>query len=128
MGVLLALESLAVRHTAEAEDALRSALPDLFIQATLRGHDGMVVAARYDADATRVVTAGFDQTARIWVAGDDGFIARHVRLESERLSTSPRVAETPDENDILRLETVRDGLLALVGVPAGAEIWTLVAQ
>jgi WD40 repeat protein len=32
----------------------------------LRGHDGSVTSAAFSSDGSRIVTASFDKTARIW--------------------------------------------------------------
>jgi WD40 repeat protein len=35
---------------------------------TLRGHEGPVLSAAFNPDATRIITAGDDRTARLWDA------------------------------------------------------------
>ncbi len=76
-GSLVAIEALQVAHTAEAERALREALPQVYLHATLRGHSGLVTAARYLNDESAIVTAGHDGTIRIWDA-QDGHLQRII--------------------------------------------------
>ncbi len=68
LSTLLALESLDVGETDEAEDVLRDSITEANVVATLRGHDGPVddvAVAERDGEPT-VVTAGNDGTVRLW--------------------------------------------------------------
>ena len=42
---------------------------------TLKGHTDWVNRARFSPDGTRIVTAGFDHTARLWKAATGELIA-----------------------------------------------------
>src|SRR4029077_12782775 len=52
----------------EAEAALRDAVRESHVRAVLRGHQAEVVSAAFDRSGRRVVTAGWDGTARVWDA------------------------------------------------------------
>ncbi len=68
LSTLLALESIDVKETDEAEDVLRDSITETNVVATLQGHDGAVVdvaVAERDGQPT-VVTAGEDGTVRFW--------------------------------------------------------------
>jgi WD40 repeat protein len=68
LSTLLALESIDVKRTDEAEDVLRDSLTATNVVATLEGHDGPVVDVAYverDGEPT-VITAGEDGTVRFW--------------------------------------------------------------
>src|SRR5512133_3885038 len=41
---------------------------------TLKGHTGSVVSARFSADGSRILTASFDHTARVWDARTGGLL------------------------------------------------------
>ena len=72
-GILLALEALP-RSTAkpnrpyvvEAEAALFKAVQENREQHDLQGHTDAVIAAAFSPDGTRIVTASYDNTARVW--------------------------------------------------------------
>lgn len=63
---LLALESLNVTYTREAEEALHRTLPDLRLLRTIQtGHETHISDLAYSPDGSRLVTASSDHTARI---------------------------------------------------------------
>src|SRR5215203_2522070 len=45
----------------------------------LRGHEGAVFSAGFSPDGTRIVTASYDNTARVWMADGSGepLVLRH---------------------------------------------------
>jgi len=68
--LILALEGLRVKQTAEAESALRDALPRMQVVHSLDTGTGLT-DAEFNADGSKVVTAGRDGVATIWsVAGE----------------------------------------------------------
>jgi WD40 repeat protein len=67
LSVLLSVQGVHEKRTAEAEDALRRSLAESFAAVTMRGHTGPVGAV-FAPGARSVVTAGHDGTVRRWDA------------------------------------------------------------
>ncbi len=112
LSTLLALESIAVRETDEAEDVLRESLTDANVIATLRGHDGPVVDIAYadrDGEPT-VITAGEDGTVRFWDP-ETGEQRDELQAHSGAVHT---IDVAPDH-----------GLLATSGADGTARVWDL---
>jgi WD40 repeat protein len=59
--ILIALEAIGSDDTLEAENALRQAVFESRIVATLRGHSGLVSNAQFSPDGRWIVTAGCDE-------------------------------------------------------------------
>lgn len=57
-------------RTPQAQDALRRAVLSPPVDLTLLGHTGAVRSVEYDRDGKRLITAGADNTARIWDAAN----------------------------------------------------------
>jgi WD40 repeat protein len=66
LSVVLAREALLTRVTPEADGVLRQSLAQFYLERTLIGHTGAVLAAVLSPDGRRVATGGGDQTARVW--------------------------------------------------------------
>jgi hypothetical protein len=79
LSLLLAVEAVETRYTAQAEDALRQTLASPW-RATLRGHTDSVLSAAYSPDGQWIVTAGGDRTARVWDAesGQQMMVLEHT--------------------------------------------------
>ena len=73
LSILLAREAFDVRPTAEAASALRQAVLDSQIRATLRGHEGPVYNVAFSPDGQRIVSGSGDSAVRIWdwASGDN---------------------------------------------------------
>jgi WD40 repeat protein len=69
LSLILATDAMKVARTPEALDALRQALTESHVRATLRGFDGPVQTANFSPDGNRVLAGGLDGTARIWTPG-----------------------------------------------------------
>ncbi len=83
----------------------------------LKGHTDQVVRAHFSADGTRVVTAGFDSTARIWDAytGALLFTLSHPgRVRSAKFSADGRYVVTGCTDGSARIWTVAAGTLHLL--------------
>ncbi|MGB8646669.1 MAG: CHAT domain-containing protein [Anaerolineae bacterium] len=73
LSLLLAMQAVRAvpnpsDRTFEAQDSLRQALDASYLYATLAGHTDVVQAAAISPDGRTLVTAGWDQTARVWEA------------------------------------------------------------
>ena len=66
LSLLLASEAMKAQRTPEAVDALRQAIAESRVRATFTGHDGPIAVVEYSADGSRLLTASYDGTARIW--------------------------------------------------------------
>ena len=64
--VLLALQALRTAHTQEAEEALHRGIPNLRHLQTMVGHEDGFTGIDYSPDGSRLVTANFDDTVRVW--------------------------------------------------------------
>ena len=69
LSLLLAIEAVETEYTVQAENALRQAVASPW-RATLRGHTDWVNSAAYSPDGRWIVTASWDNTARVWWWGD----------------------------------------------------------
>ncbi len=68
LSMLLAIEAINIAYTDEAEDALRQSLVQPYETARMTGHTGWVETAAFSLDGKRIVTASWDNTARVWDA------------------------------------------------------------
>jgi WD40 repeat protein len=91
LSALLAVEAAHTAPTAQAEDALRSALAQSRARLVLRGHGKGLVDARYSPDGRSIATASDDTTARIWDAetGRTRSVLRGHRLDVDGVEFSP---------------------------------------
>ena len=91
LSALLAVEAAHTAPTAQAEDALRSALANARSRLVLRGHSKDLAEARYSPDGRRIVTASDDNTARIWDAetGREQAVLRGHQLPLSGAEFSP---------------------------------------
>jgi WD40 repeat protein len=64
----LALRSAEMLPTAQVEGALMEALSVPHESAVLHGHQHVLSSAVFSADGSRIVTASWDKTARLWDA------------------------------------------------------------
>ncbi len=70
--LLVMLEVAKPGETADVVYPLRDILDRPLSEAVLRGHEGEVMSAAFSPDGTRIVTASFDDTARVWAADGSG--------------------------------------------------------
>ena len=130
---LEAVDTLAADDAATPEDrreavaALRDAVRGSRVRALLEGHRAEVVSASFDADGRRVVTAGWDGTARIWNAatGEPEAVIDTGAAQLETASFSPdgeRVV-TAGGDASARLWDAGDGaLLAVLSHTSGSHV------
>ncbi|MEJ2758249.1 MAG: WD40 repeat domain-containing protein, partial [Anaerolineales bacterium] len=63
---LLAIQSLSISFTVEAQEALHQAVQNMRIVQRFEGHADSVYSIAYNGDGSRLVTASSDGTAKIW--------------------------------------------------------------
>jgi len=118
LGVLLALEAVEVQPTAEAEAALRESMAASQVRATLTGHQGSVLDVAFSRDGTRLLTIGFDGTARIWDASTGEEVAAasasEVPLTDASFSPDGSLVATASEDGTARIWDAEDGSPAAV--------------
>ncbi len=66
VSLLLAIEAVKLNPTKQTEAALRQAIVLPAVQSSLEGHTAQVITISPGRDNKRVITAGADNTARIW--------------------------------------------------------------
>jgi WD40 repeat protein/energy-coupling factor transporter ATP-binding protein EcfA2 len=66
LSMLLAIEAIQIAYTDEAEDALRQSLVQPYETARMTDHTGWIETAAFSPDGKRIVTASYDNTARLW--------------------------------------------------------------
>jgi WD40 repeat protein len=66
LSLLLGIEAADAKRTAEAEDALRSALLESRVRLALEGHTGGVTSAEFSPDGATVLTTSEDETGALW--------------------------------------------------------------
>lgn len=64
----LAIQAVSKADIPQAENALHRAVQALRAQFNLTGHTGDVWSVDFNSDGTRLATAGFDQSAKVWDA------------------------------------------------------------
>jgi WD40 repeat protein/tRNA A-37 threonylcarbamoyl transferase component Bud32 len=94
-------------------------------QVVLVGHTGQVVSVEYSPDGSRVVTAGWDGTARVWSPAT-GELLLTLKMEGEFVSSAcfssdGRVLITAGKDQVLRFWDAKTGALRR-GVPGGGTL------
>ena len=117
MARLIALQALPpyLPYTPEAEAALRHAMKKE--DAILWGHSGLVNTASFSPDGSRIVTASYDGTARIWDAQSGALIKVFDYNYSAWSATY-----SPDGN---RIMIVADGNVDIYDAQNGTHIVTI---
>ena len=101
----LAAQAARLDPTRAAEDVLRSALLALHVRQVLRAGQGLVLAAAYSPDGTRVVTADADGTARIFRVGGGRIVVLRHRgpVTDAKFSPDGRLVATSSRDRTVRL-------------------------
>ena len=85
--VLLALQAISSSYTPDADNALRQALGENRLLASLKGHQTWVSGAVFSRDGKRILTASGDGTARIWDASN-GNVLTELRGHTMQINTA----------------------------------------
>jgi WD40 repeat protein len=121
LGVLLAIEAVDTSRTSEAEAALRATLQGSHVRATLQGHDGTVSDAVFSPDGARLLSLGFDATARLWDTEAGSEIAvlegHDAPITDGAFAPDGSLVATASEDRSVRLWNAEDGgdLETLIG-------------
>jgi WD40 repeat protein len=117
-GLLLAIEAARVMRTAEADEAIRTALlQSASSRSLMRGHEDAIRDAAFSSDGTRVLTAGMDGKAILWDAASGTALSE---FGGHSMGVS-RVAFSPDN---LRIVTASYDGTARVWNVATREVLT----
>lgn len=110
LSTLFALEAVKVSPTVEAVDSLRQALPELYLERTLRAHEHVVVTAKFTPDGEYLVTGDGYGVVGLWDA------------KAGRLLASARAHERP----ALKAAVSADSAWAATASTDGsAQVWDL---
>ncbi|MGE0023758.1 MAG: hypothetical protein AB7S70_09035, partial [Hyphomicrobium sp.] len=125
---------------AEAERELRRALRALHEEVTLAGHTDSVRSAGFNNDASRIVTASEDGTARIWDAKsgkeqlrleghgdavvDASFSRDGLRVVTASRDNTARVWDAMSGKEIAKLDGHTDDVVSAAFSPNGARVVT----
>jgi WD40 repeat protein/DNA-binding winged helix-turn-helix (wHTH) protein len=110
----LALRAWRTAKTDEARVAVTTAFPQVL--ATLK-HDGVVVVSVFSPDGSRILTASYDNTARIWNSADGSLLAtlNHTnRVQSAAFSPAGDRVVTASADHTARVWSAIDGRLLAV--------------
>jgi WD40 repeat protein len=117
----VALRALRVDNTPQAQAALRAALPQTQLQATL-ATPPPVRSAVFSADGSKILTAAADGTIRIWDAASHKLLAEfHVfggGLNSAALSESGDMIVTASDDGAARVLNAHTGKVTAVLQPS----------
>lgn len=126
-GVLLSLQAVLGTYgadgtaTPEAQDVLRRAVQASHRQQTLRGHTAPLRRVVFSPDGSRLATASWDKTTRVWDA--------RTRQELLSLPHPDRVTAVAYSPDGSRLATTaEDGVLRLWDAVTGASLLAINAH
>ncbi len=119
-GIILAVltsPEFAQSHASEAISVFQETRAADAELAVLSGHGGLVYSARYSPDGSRIVTASFDKTVRVWDARTG------VQLQLLHAGFAMSTSYSPDGNRILTAST--DKTARIWDVSTGDQITVL---
>jgi len=122
LSALLALRALKWDRTSEAQTALRDALPQLQLKATLMSPPPQRSAV-FSADGKHILTATADGTIRIWDAASDKQLASFAgfgSLNSAAFSPDGTRIVTASDDGAARIVDARTGQVTRLLTPSGS--------
>jgi WD40 repeat protein len=121
LAAMLALHALQGPHSSQAEAALRDALPQLHLKATLIPPPPQRSAV-FSADGTQILTASADGTIRIWDAATEQQVAVFPGfgpLNTAAFSPDGTRIVTANDDGTVRILSARSGQVISVLTPPG---------
>lgn len=117
--VLLAMHSLTISHTVEAEIALHRAYPRLHLLDSVHAHDGIATAVTYSPDGRLVASSGWGGT-KVWDAVSHELL---LTLNGHACCTVNDAVFSPDSSHLATAGP--DGLVIVWNVATGEQVMAL---
>jgi WD40 repeat protein len=124
LSTLLALQALRVKHTTQAEAALRDAVPQMGVLKALPT-GSLLFSASFSPDGRRVLTSSADGTARVWdAASGSQLISLHPpgRISGAAFSSDGRRIVASTEKGAVIWDSRNGSRLAVLGPGRNVEV------
>ncbi|MCA9945165.1 MAG: protein kinase, partial [Anaerolineales bacterium] len=113
VAALLAIRSLQLGYSPEADAALQSALQDGFSKQHYIGHEGAIWGTKFTPDGRSILTASEDGTVRLWNAqtGEEfrRFIGHEANVNNANVSSDGRLIVSASSDGTARIWDIATG-------------------